>query len=124
MEFESSFIHLCIKDGILVGTYKNNVHIDLEVAKQIVLTRIRFTGGKNMPSIIRSEGIVSIAKPAREYLASEEGTRGLLAAAIIVNSPFSQVLGNFFLEVNKTKLPVKIFTNVSRAEAWLKQFVV
>jgi hypothetical protein len=124
MEFESPFIHLCIKEGVLVGTYKKNVRINLDVAKQIVLTRIAFTEGKKLPSLIKSQGVISIDKPAREYLASDEATKGLVASAILVNSHFSSILGNFFLLVNKTKMPVKIFTDVRRAQKWLEQFIM
>jgi len=124
MELETPFFHLRIKDKILVGTYKKNIRINLEIARAIVSTRISFTGGENFPAIIISTGVISIDKPAREYLASDEGTRGLLASAIIVNSAFSSFLGNFFLTVNKPKkMPVKLFTNIVAAEKWLQQFI-
>lgn len=124
MELDTPYVHLRIKDNILVGTYKKNLRIDLEIAKSIVNTRLSFTGGKKMPSLILSQGVVSINKPAREYLASDDAIEGLLASAIIVNSPFSSYLGNFFLAVNKTKLPVKIFSTIPRAERWLQQFLI
>ncbi len=124
MELDTPYVHLRIKDNILVGTYKKNLRIDLEIAKSIVSTRLSFTGGKKMPSLILSQGVISINKPAREYLASDDAIEGLLASAIIVNSPFSSYLGNFFLAVNKTKLPVKIFSTIPRAERWLQQFLI
>lgn len=123
MELESPYIHLCIKNNILVGTYKTDLHINLEAAKEIVLTRKRFIQHKRMPTLIISQGVVSMDKPARQYLSSVEATEGLTASAIVVNSVFSSFLGNFFLAVNKTNMPVKIFSDTSRAEKWLQQFV-
>jgi hypothetical protein len=76
-----------------------------------------------MATIILSQGVTSIDKPAREYLASQKGTEGLSASAIIVNSPFSRLLGNFFLRVNKTSIPVKLFSDISKAEKWLQQYI-
>ena len=70
-----------------------------------------------------SQGVISMDKPSREYLASDEATEGLLATAIIVDSSFSSFLGNFFLMVNKTKMPVKIFYDIPLAEKWLQQFI-
>ena len=125
MEFDSPFMHLLVRDKILVGTYKQNLRISLEVAKAIVQARISFTGAEEMPALIDSKGVISIDKPAREYLASDEGTKGLSASAIVVNSTFSTFLGNFFLTVNRPrKMPVKIFTDVAAAEKWLKQFIL
>jgi len=125
MEFDSPFMHLLVRDKILVGTYKQNLRISLEVAKAIVQARISFTGAEEMPALIDSKGVISMDKPAREYLASEEGTKGLSASAIVVNSTFSTFLGNFFLTVNRPrKMPVKIFTDVAAAEKWLKQFIL
>lgn len=123
MEIDTPFVHLRIKDDVLVGTYKKDLRINLEIAKEIVRTRLSFTGGRKLPSIILSEGLISIDKAAREFLVSEEGTEGLTVCAIIVDSSFSRFLGNFFMKVNKTKMPVKMFSDISKAERWLQQFV-
>ncbi len=124
MEFDTPYVHLRIKNNILVGTYKRGIHINLEAAKTIVQSRIFFTGNKPMPSLIISHGIISMDKPARDYLASAEATAGLVASAIVVGSPFSAFLGRFFLKVHKPgTMPVKIFSNLSSAEKWLQQFI-
>ncbi len=124
MDNDAAYIHFAITDGILICTYKKGLRINLEVAKKIVTERIAFTKGKKVPALILSQGVISMEKPAREYFASTEGIEGLAASAIVVNSAFSSALGNFFLIVNKTKLPVKIFANVRRAEKWLQQYIV
>ena len=123
MELDTPFVHISITDKILVGTYKKNLRINLEIAKEIVHARLSFTAGKKMPSMIISQGVVSIDKPAREYLVSDEAIEGLAASAIIINSTFSSFLGNFFLTVYKTKMPVKIFADIASAEKWLQQFI-
>ena len=124
MELETPFVHLRIKDKILIGTYKKGVHINYEIAQEIVRSRLSFTGGKIMAAMIMSQGVISIDKPAREFFSSNEGTQGLTASAIIVNSAFSRFMGNFFLRVNKTQMPVKLFSNIHQAEKWLQQFIV
>lgn len=124
MEYETPFVHLLIKDQILIGSYEKNLKINLNIAKQIVHSRLSFTRGKKMASMIISHGVISMDKAAREFLASDEGVQGLLASAIIVDSAFSSLLGNFFLEVNKTKIPSKVFFNIPKAKKWLQQFIV
>ena len=124
MKLKTAFANFVIQDEILIVTYKTGIQINQKIAGEIVSDRLSFTHHKKMPAMIISEGVVSIDKPARKYLASSEATEGLAATAIIVNSPFSRFLGNFFLEVNKTKMPVKIFSNIPRAKKWLHQFNV
>lgn len=104
-------------------SYKTGLHINREIAHEIVSARLSFTEGKKMAAMLISQGVISMDKPAREYLASDEATEGLLATAIIVDSSFSSFLGNFFLMVNKTKMPVKIFYDIPLAEKWLQQFI-
>jgi hypothetical protein len=123
MEHDTPFVHLRIKDNILIVSYRRNLIINLDVAHKIVLYRQSFSRGKKFAAIILSQGVTSIDKPAREYLASEEGTEGLFASAIIVNSAFSRFMGNFFMRVNKTSIPVKLFSNISQAKKWLQQFI-
>lgn len=123
MELETPYVHLCIRKGILVGTYKTNQQINLAAAKEIVSARKAFTGRRTLPALIVSQGLVSIDPDARRYLSSEEATAGLKASAIVVKSVFSSFLGNFFLQVHKTAMPVKIFTDFEKAEQWLSRFL-
>jgi len=123
MEMETTHVYLRIKDNILIGTYKQDVHITLDIAKEIVRSRISFTRGATMPCIILSDGIISIDKAARNYLGSTEATLGLSASAIISKSAFSIVLGNFFLKLSNRNMPVKLFRSSVKAEQWLQQFI-
>jgi hypothetical protein len=123
-ELNSPYIHLKIEDGVLIGTYKKGLKINIDIAKEIVNTRLDFTERKNLPALIFNQGVISMDKASREFLSSPEGIAGLKAAAIITDSAFSSFLGNFFLTVNKTAMPVKIFSTPQRALKWLKTFVI
>ncbi len=124
MELNTIFARFLIEDNVLVVNYKEGLHITYEIAEQIVRDRLTFTKGKKMPVIINSHGVISIDKPAREFLASENGTVGLLATAIIVDSDYTRLLGNFFLIVNKTKIPVRIFSDIPRSVKWLQKYII
>jgi hypothetical protein len=45
------------------------------------------------------------------------------AVALIVDTPLSRVLGNFFLAVNKPLYPTRLFDNEASALAWLQELV-
>lgn len=123
-ELDTPYVHLKIDGGILIGTYKKGLKITLPIAREIIQTRKDFTEGRPYPALIYNQGVISMDKAAREFMSSEEGIKGLKAAAIILDSPFGSFLGNFFLMVNKTSLPVKIFTTVAPALKWLSQFIM
>jgi hypothetical protein len=123
MELATPYLQLYFKDGILIGHYIRKVHIDLAMAQEIVRTRLAFTKGKTYPTMILGHGIVSMNKPAREYLSSTAATEGLSATAIVVNSEFHRILGNFFISVNRAPMPVRIFKDMARAEKWLQKFI-
>ena len=124
MELNTIFARFLIEDNVLVVNYKEGLRITYEIAEQIVRDRLTFTKGKKMPVIINSHGVISIDKSAREFLASENGTVGLLATAIIVDSDYTRLLGNFFLIVNKTKIPVRIFSDIPRSVKWLQKYII
>ncbi len=119
---DTPYVKLEIKDNILYGTYKKGLKINLEIAKSIVSSRLEFTGGKDMLAVIYNQGVISMDKAARDFLASDAGTRGLKAAAMMLDSAFSSFLGNFYLSVNKPPMPVRIFTNTEAAVKWLRRF--
>jgi hypothetical protein len=123
MEPVTPYLQLYIKDGILVGHYRQKVHIDLARARDIVRSRLAFAKGKTYPTMIIGHGIISMDKPAREYLSSAAATKGLSATAIVVNSEFHRIVGNFFISVNRTAMPVRIFKDTVRAEKWLQKFI-
>jgi hypothetical protein len=120
---KTEFIDYKLENGIVIASYREGLNIDLEIAKTIVEMRLAFTKDKAYPVLINSQGVVSMDKAARDFFSSAEGIRGLKAAGILVHFPFSSFLGNFFLWVNRTRLPVKIFSSYQAAVDWLMQFV-
>jgi hypothetical protein len=112
-----------LRDGILIATYKKGLNIDLKMAQRIIRSRLDFTEGRTLPVLIRNQGVITINKEAREHLSSVEGTTGLSAAAIILNSPFEFVLGVFFVKVNGSAIPSKVFSDEASAMKWLKKFL-
>jgi hypothetical protein len=92
------------------------------MAKEIVKVRQEFANYMPVVALIYNQGVVKMDKKAREYFASSEGIKGIIAAAIVVGSPFTSFLANFFVSVNKTKMPVRIFSNPKDALKWLEKY--
>lgn len=62
----------------------------------------------------------SATRECREYYAGAEAQQVNLAVAMLVRSNVSRILGNFFLGVNKTRFPFRMFTDLHEAIAWLR----
>jgi hypothetical protein len=122
MNQEEKYVHLEIEESILIGTYKKGLRITLPIAKSIVESRLKFTNNEEMPALVYNQGVVSMDKLARDFLSSIDGVKGLKAGAIILDSPFTSLLSNFFIKVNKPKIPARTFTSKAAALKWLEQF--
>ncbi len=121
---DTPYITFEIKHGLLYATYKKGVKITLEIAKQVVADRLSLIKDRRYPILILNQGVVSIDKPARDYLSSSEGIKGLTAGALILDSPFGSFLGNFMLSVTKPAFAAKIFTKADAAIKWLEKYKV
>lgn len=119
---DTPYVYLELQDNLLIGTYKKGLKIDLETAKEIIRTRLEFTDSKPVIALVRNLGVVSMDKKARDYLSSDEGIRGIIAGAMVLDSPFGSFLGNFYLSVTKPKVPIRIFSKEEAALKWLLQF--
>ncbi len=122
-ELDTPYVHFELKDSLLIAVYKKGIRINLPMAQQIVQSRLAFTGPKRLLVLILSEGGIRIDKAARDYMASEAGTEGLIAAAMVPNNSFDWALGSFFLYIRKPAMPTRVFYNRDTALQWLKKFV-
>ena len=122
-DFKSEFYDLSYKDDILCLTYKHGP-ITIAIAKEVVAKRLELTNGEKVLLLIDDKDLKGIDREARDYLSSDNGVEGLLAAALLSGNYFSQHLANFFLKitVNKPKIPAKVFANRTEAIKWLHEF--
>ena len=123
-ESKSEYATMVFENGILEGKYNFDIFIDLEMAKEIIEQRKKVTEYKTVPIIVDAREIKGLTKEARSYFGSEAGYELLSAAAILSDSVLSQFIVNFFIKVNlqKTAIPVRLFSNRDKAIAWLEQY--
>ncbi len=66
--------------------------------------------------------ITEISKEARDYFANERTASIQRATALLIRSPVSRVIGNFFMGLNKPISPTRLFTDPQIAIEWLHTF--
>ncbi len=118
---ENDEVRIELEDEILFAIWKST-SVDLKIAQQAVTYRLEATNFVAYPMIIDIKSIKSISKSSRDFLASEKGSEGIIAAAFLIDSSLGRVLGNFFIQINKPLKPTKIFTDEIKAKKWLAQY--
>ncbi|HVD99224.1 MAG TPA: hypothetical protein VNB90_13535 [Cytophagaceae bacterium] len=117
-EFNHPYVTIWLEGEFLMGKYED-VHINIEIARDIVKERLRVFGTEPRLAIIEIRGSVTYTKEARDYLGSEEACVGAKKLALIATSPISVTVGNFFIKIAKPPVPTKIFRNIESAKKWL-----
>lgn len=115
-------VTIVLDDGIVIATWESD-SVDLEAAQRAVKYRLECTDYQPYPLLSNIKPIKIISKPARDFLASEAGCEGIIAAAILIDSPLGSMIGNFWISISRPLRPTKIFTNEAEAKKWLTQYV-
>jgi hypothetical protein len=110
-------------DGICRTVTKPHAEIDLESAKENSAAVTGFYESKKFPLLIDSRNIKSISHDARKHFSTNGRDTKINAMAIMVKSPLSRVIGNFFMGLNKPQVPARLFESETLAVEWLKQFL-
>ncbi len=110
-------------DGICYTVVKPNSVIELQDAHANTLAVKEVSSGSTFPILVNLKEINYISKEARNHFSMQNRSAGVTAIAMLIKSPGSRIIGNFFLGLNKPTVPTKLFTDKNKAIAWLKQFV-
>lgn len=119
---ENKYMRIWEDDGILVCKFADGLEMDLDIAKACVGLRLEYSRGESFALLVNMKGMKSATKEAREYM-SNEGSRQVLAGALLISSPVSRVLGNVFLSLNRPQVATRLFTTERSAVEWLKKFI-
>lgn len=111
-------------DGICYTVVRPNVSIVLKDALENSVSIKEISGDTIYPLLVNLKEINSISKEARDHFSMQDRTPGVSAVAMLIRSPVSRVIGNFFLGINKSAVPTKLFTVESEAVTWLKQLAI
>lgn len=107
-------------DGYVIAAVRLGLVADLDDAIANVNAVSVLAAGVPRPLLLDMRAHASSAtRECRDYYAGAEAQQVNLAVAMLVRSHVSRVIGNFFLGLNKTRFPFRMFTEHSEAIAWL-----
>ena len=108
-------------DGIVQLVWAPRAAMVLEDAVAAIGAMAQLTGGRPSPLLVDVHEQGPMDRPAR----TEFTRRGdmVSAVALIVGTPLSRLMGNFFLSVSRPVAPTRLFDDEASALAWLQGFV-
>lgn len=109
-------------DGILAFHPIPGLMITREVALQVLEVGMLIADAPK-PTMVLMQDMARVDRDARAFFASEEYMRLCSQTALVVGSPVSRVIGNFFVGLNRPRYPYKIFDDPELAAEWLRGFV-
>jgi len=108
-------------DNIARTCVKKGAEINLEDAKENSIAVNSLSGPDNFVLIVDTRNIKSITKEARDYFSMRGRSSRVFAFAILIDSPLSKIIGNFFMGLNKPRVEVRLFTDENKAVYWCKK---
>jgi hypothetical protein len=109
-------------DGILAFHPIAGLVLTHEVALQVIQVGLQIAD-EPKPTLVLMQDMARVERDARAFFASEEYMRLCSQTALVVGSPVSRVIGNFFVGLNRPKYPYKLFEDPELAAEWLRGFV-
>lgn len=109
-------------DGVLRTIVKPQAEITYKEALENTEAVKTASGDRTRPLMVDTRAIKSITKEARDHFAMKNRKPGVSAIGVLISSPVSKIIGNFFLGLNKPAVPTRLFTRETEAISWLKKF--
>ncbi|TND07852.1 MAG: hypothetical protein FD123_2842 [Bacteroidetes bacterium] len=117
----SCFITTLEKEGYLLSKVRSGAEIGLAEAKENSAIVSGLSAGDIYPILVDIRTIKSISKEARDHFAMRDREPGVSAIAMLVASPVSRIIGNFFLGLNRPAVPTRMFSSNEDALNWIKK---
>lgn len=109
-------------DGLLVYQPVPGLVLSYPIALQVLEVGLQIADSPK-PTLVLMQDVARVEREARAFFASEDYMRLCSQTALVVGSPVSRVIGNFFVGLNRPRYPNKIFDDPDLAVTWLRGYV-
>lgn len=107
------------RDEYLRARFLPGAVVELADAVENLAACRELTAGASLRAIIDLRDVRSQSAAARDYFAGPQASAVSSAVALIVGSPLSRMVGNFFLGFHKPREPTRLCDSEDDAETWL-----
>ena len=110
-------------DGIIHAKLKPHVEVDRADAEEAIRAISSLCQGTRRPVFVDMSDIKFMSREARTYFAGPETAKVESAAALLIRSPLTKAIGNFFMGLNRPLFPTRLFTSEAEALTWLRELL-
>jgi hypothetical protein len=110
-------------EGLLRGKASAAAEQDLAEARAQIAAQRALGVSLPRPFLMDIREARSLSRDARAFYASAETGTVFSATALLVSSPVSRAIGNFFIGLNKPSMPTRLFGSEAEAVEWLRTFL-
>lgn len=107
---------------IIFVEFREHLKVDLELAMEIVMKRLRFVQNQKHYLLIDLSNVKGVTSDAKEYLQRPDaGLKDILAAAFVGANPLAHLISKIFIKTPKD-FPAKFFQNRVSAFRWVQEY--
>ena len=109
-------------DGILEVSFWDDAEIDVTNMNELLSEQVELLKEHEglVGLLADATPIRSMTRAAMQQTVSHPANSKTAAVAIVVNSPISRVLGNFYIRLTKHPYPARLFREDQEARGWLR----
>ena len=111
------------EDGIIYLYLKDEFVFDNNAQNWLLIAYKYLCRDRNRPLVMEGGEFIRIKKEVNDYLAEYEDEFPIVSTALVAKNTAQFLLAKFFLNMNKTKIPMRIFRDKKDAFEWAKQFL-
>lgn len=122
-KLESNEFSTWMLNNIIYTEVKPNAIIDLQAAQKNSEMVKKLSQGKKYPLLVDLNNIKSITKEARDHFAMKNREPLINSLAMVIKSPISRMIGNYFINLSSPTVPTKLFNHKEKAIKWLSPYI-
>lgn len=110
-------------EGLLIVRINDGAAQSLADAQENLATAISETGGRRRPLLIDIRGAQPLEANVRHHYSGQTLVERFSALALLIEgSPLGRMMGNVYLRVARPGIPTQLFSEETRAVAWLNAY--
>ena len=118
-ETETAVVRLS-DDGVVIVSIRDGARQSLDDARRNLAAALAEATGRRRPLLVDIRTAQPLDADARHCYSGQKLVDSFSAIALLIDSsPFGSMMGNIYLRVARLGIPTQLFTDESRALAWL-----
>ncbi len=109
-----------LDDGVALHVIRPGARLELVDAQHNFTAMVEMTGHQRVPLVADLSQMAAASREVRQYNSGADAATAVTALAMIVGSPVSRMIGNFYMSLYRPAFPARLFSDAAQAVQWAK----